>query len=143
VRDTQQPWVTSDLGNDTRFPELAWWLGDRGIRSLCVVPATTALRKLGALAFGSRLESAYAENDVIFLQQVARQVAVAVDNALNFEQAQSVQTQLKEERDRWACLDISSLLIQSGKCSHPPLIFPLILHNLIGRPRNSEGVALR
>jgi len=100
VRDTQQPWVTSDLGTDTRFPELARWLGDRGIRSLCIVPATTALRKLGALAFGSSLESAYAETDVIFLQQVARQVAVAVDNALNFEQAQSVQTQLKEDRDR-------------------------------------------
>src|SRR5262249_24505570 len=82
------------------IPELARWLGDRGIRSLCIVPATTALRKLGALAFGSSLESAYAETDVIFLQQVARQVAVAVDNALNFEQAQSVQTQLKEDRDR-------------------------------------------
>jgi formate hydrogenlyase transcriptional activator len=38
VRDTQQPWVTSDLGSDTRFPELARWLGDRGIRSLCIVP---------------------------------------------------------------------------------------------------------
>src|SRR5215475_8374875 len=100
VRDTQQPWVASDLGSDTRFPELAGWLGDREIRSLCVVPATTALRKLGALAFGSSLESAYAETDVIFLQQVARQVAVAVDNALNFEQAQSVQTKLKEDRDR-------------------------------------------
>ena len=100
VRDTQQPWVTSDLGSDTRFPELARWLGDHGVRSLCIVPATTALRKLGALAFGSSLESAYAETDVIFLQQVARQVAVAVDNALNFEQAQSVQMQLKEDRDR-------------------------------------------
>ena len=80
------------------------WLGDRGIRSLCVVPATTALRKLGALAFGSRMEAAYSEIDVIFLQQVARQVAVALDNALNFEQAQSVQQQLKEERDRLSLL---------------------------------------
>src|SRR4249920_2122433 len=100
VRDTQEPWVASDLGNDTRFPDLARWLGDRGIRSLFVVPATTALRKLGALAFGSRVAAAYSDIDVIFLQQVARQVAVAVDNALNFEQAQSVQQQLKEERDR-------------------------------------------
>ena len=104
VRDTQEPWVASDLGNDTRFPDLARWLGDRGIRSLCVVPATTALRKLGALAFGSRVAAAYSDIDVIFLQQVARQVAVAVDNALNFEQAQSVQQQLKEERDRLSLL---------------------------------------
>ena len=47
-----------------------------------------------------RVGDAYSEIDVIFLQQVARQVAVALDNALNFEQVQSVQQQLTEERDR-------------------------------------------
>ena len=77
------------------FPICHAGLCDRGVESLCVVPATTALRKLGALAFGSRLQAAYSEVDVIFLQQVARLVAVAVDNALHFEQAQSVQDQLK------------------------------------------------
>jgi formate hydrogenlyase transcriptional activator len=104
VWETQRPWVVSTLSNDTRFPELGQWLYDRGIRSLCVVPVTTALRKLGALAFGSRVEAAYAEMDVIFLQQVARQVAVALDNALNFEQAQSVQQQFQRERDRLSLL---------------------------------------
>jgi len=129
VRDTQQPWVTSDLGSDTRFPELARWLGDHGVRSLCIVPATTALRKLGALAFGSSLESAYAETDVIFLQQVARQVAVAVDNALNFEQAQSVQTQLKEDRD---CL---SLMLEVNNA----VVSVLDLHELL----NAVAASLR
>ncbi|MGB7946589.1 MAG: sigma 54-interacting transcriptional regulator [Candidatus Binatia bacterium] len=104
MRETQQPWVAADLESDTRFPDLASWLSERGIRSLCVVPATTALRKLGALAFGSRTDGAYSELDVIFLQQVARQVAAALDNALNFEEAQSVQQQLKEERDRLSLL---------------------------------------
>ncbi|HEY7322444.1 MAG TPA: sigma 54-interacting transcriptional regulator [Candidatus Binatia bacterium] len=112
VRETQQPWVASDLGSDTRFPDLARWLGDRGIRSVCVVPATTALRKLGALAFGSRVAAAYSDSDVIFLQQVARQVAVAVDSAVNFEQSQSVQQQLKEERDRLSLLlDVNNAVV--------------------------------
>ena len=62
------------------------------------------IKETGALAFGSRVAAAYSDIDVIFLQQVARQVAVAVDNALNFEQAQSVQQQLKEERDRLSLL---------------------------------------
>jgi formate hydrogenlyase transcriptional activator len=104
VRETQEPWVASNLNKDSRFPELAQWLCDRGVGSVCVVPVTTALRKLGALAFGSRLEGAYSEIDVTFLQQVARQVAVALDNALNFEEAQNVQQQLKEERDRLSLL---------------------------------------
>ena len=100
VWETQKPWVVSRLGGDARFPELCQWLRERGIQSLCLVPVTTALRKLGALAFGSRIEGAYSDIDVIFLQQVARQVAVALDNALNFEQVQSVQQELTEERDR-------------------------------------------
>ena len=100
VWETQKSWVVSNLGSDARFPDLGRWLHERGIQSLCVVPVTTALRKLGALAFGSRVGGAYSEIDVIFLQQVARQVAVALDNALNFEQVQSVQQQLTEERDR-------------------------------------------
>jgi formate hydrogenlyase transcriptional activator len=104
VHQTQQPWVVSHLAADTRFPDLSRWLCDRGVESLCVVPATTALRNLGALAFGSRTQAAYSEVDVIFLQQVARLVAVAVDNALHFEQAQSVREQLKAERDRLSLL---------------------------------------
>src|SRR5712692_2113487 len=104
VWQTQQPWVVSAMERDTRFPEMTQWLADRGIKSLCVLPITTALRKLGALAFGSSREAAYFEPDVEFLQQVAKQVAVAVDNALNFERAQSTQHQLKQERDRLSLL---------------------------------------
>jgi transcriptional regulator with GAF, ATPase, and Fis domain len=104
VWQTQQPWVVSRLDADTRFPGMCTWLHDRGLRSLCVLPVTTALRRLGALALGSAQEAAYSDTDVLFLQQVARQVAVAVDNALNFERAQSVQQQLKEERDRLSTL---------------------------------------
>ncbi len=104
VWQTQKPWVVSHLADDTKFPDLSHWLRDRGVQSLCIVPVTTALRKLGALAFGSRVAGAYSEMDVIFLQQVARQVAVALDNALNFKEAQSVQQQLKEERDRLSLL---------------------------------------
>ncbi len=104
VWQTQEPWVVSDLAVANRFPDCSRWLSERGVKSLCVVPVTTAVRKLGALAFGSSHKSAYSESDVSFLQQVARQVAVAVDNAINFERAQSVQQQLKEERDRLSLL---------------------------------------
>ena len=129
VWQTQQPWVVSRLASDTRFPELCNWLYDRGMRSLCVVPVTTALRKLGALAFGSTQEEAYSEVDVAFLQQVARQVAVAVDNALNFETAQSIQQQLKEQRDRL------SLLLEVNNA----VVSALDLHELL----NAVSASLR
>jgi formate hydrogenlyase transcriptional activator len=104
VRETQESWVVADMSSENRFPEMAGWLHERGVMSLCIVPVTTALRKLGALAFGSRVSAAYSDVDVIFLHQVARQAAVAVDNALNFAEAQAGQKQLKEERDRLSLL---------------------------------------
>lgn len=129
VWQTQQPWVVSAMERDTRFPEVTQWLADRGIKSLCVLPITTALRRLGALAFGSRREAAYSEPDVEFLQQVAKQVAVAVDNALNFERAQSIQEQLKQERDRL------SLLLEVNNA----VVSTLNLHELL----NAVSASLR
>jgi len=64
------------------------------------VPLTTALRRLGAMGFGSLQRKPYSQADFDFMQQVAKQVAVAVDNALHFEQTQSIQKQLKDEHDR-------------------------------------------
>ncbi|HEY7164611.1 MAG TPA: sigma 54-interacting transcriptional regulator [Candidatus Binatia bacterium] len=114
VRDTQEAWIVSDVHGEKRFPKATEWLREHGVLTLCVVPVATALRKLGALAFGSRMAGAYAEIDVIFLQQVARQVAVAVDNALNFEQAQSGQQQLEKERDRLSLLlDITNSVVSA------------------------------
>src|SRR6185503_3163197 len=46
------------------------------------------------------------------LQQVARQVAVAVDNAHNFAAAQSIQEQLKQERDHLGLLlDVNNAIV--------------------------------
>ena len=72
--------------------ELERWPGflDRvppfGVQSLCWLPLTTARRRLGALILHAKQPSAYDTADVGFLQLVANQVAVAVDNALAFQE---------------------------------------------------------
>ncbi len=100
VWETQQPFVLNDTEEETRFPSLLQILRENGVRSTCSVPLTTAQRRLGVLSFGRRTPHQYGKIEVEFLQQVARQVAVAVDNALNFERAQAYQRQLAQERDR-------------------------------------------
>ncbi|MGH8515229.1 MAG: GAF domain-containing protein, partial [Gammaproteobacteria bacterium] len=85
VWQTQRPLVVSNLENETRFPRVTALLRQQGMRSFCAVPLTSAQRRLGALGFGSRDESAYDETDLDFLHHVAAQVAVAVDNALNYQ----------------------------------------------------------
>jgi formate hydrogenlyase transcriptional activator len=100
VWETQQPFIMDDSEKQTRFPALLQKFRENRMRSSCSVPLTTAQRRLGVLAFGRQTPHEYREVEVAFLQQVARQVAVAVDNALNFERAQAYQRQLAQERDR-------------------------------------------
>jgi formate hydrogenlyase transcriptional activator len=75
-------------------------LRENGVQSYCVVPLTTALRRLGAMGFGSLQTRSYQKAEINFMQQVAKQVAVAVDNVLHDESAQAAQQQLARERDR-------------------------------------------
>ena len=147
VWQSQQPWVVSAMERDTRFPEMTHWLADRGIKSLCVLPITTALRKLGALAFGSAREAAYSEADVEFLQQVAMQVAVAVDNALNYQSSQAAQEQLQREHHISrllldvnnavvAKLDLRELFTAITACLHRVMQFAYVSLSLYDRESN-------
>jgi formate hydrogenlyase transcriptional activator len=100
VWKTQQPLVISEVEKEIRFPRVTKVMLELGVKSFCVVPLTTAQRKLGALVFGSLQAAAYDDADLEFLQQVAKQVAVAVDNALNYQSVQCYQQALSRERDR-------------------------------------------
>ncbi len=101
---TQQPVLLPDLTAEDRWPLIVGMLRSNGVCSSCYLPLTTAHRRIGALGFGSRSPAVYSTEDVEFMQQVARQVAVAVENALNGEQVRSYQQQLQRERDRLKAL---------------------------------------
>jgi formate hydrogenlyase transcriptional activator len=89
-------------------------LRDSGVRSFASLPLTTAQRRLGAMGFGRLQPKAISDSDIQFMERVAAQVAVAVDNALNFEAAQAYQQQLAEQRDRLqVLLDINNVLVTS------------------------------
>ena len=92
--------VVLHVDEETRFSALIKVLRQDSVKSFCALPLTTSLRRLGALVFGSVEEHAYGESDLFFLQQVTNQVAVAVDNALNYESAQSARRELVQERDQ-------------------------------------------
>ena len=104
VWKTQQPLVVNDVSHDDRFSAVTPLLRENGVQSYCVVPLTTALRRLGAMGFGSRQDKMYLPAEVSFMQDVAKQIAVAVDNVLHDESARVAQQQLKRERDRFQLL---------------------------------------
>ena len=109
---SRKPYYVHDVTEAARYPILENLLRANGVRSYCVLPLVTAQHDLGGLSFGAEQASAYSNEDIEFMEQVARQVAVAVDNALNHEAARAYEDQLKRERDRLsALLEINNAVV--------------------------------
>jgi len=81
VYQNQVPVVVRRTDQETRFPLMRDRLAELGLGSAYVLPLSTAHRKLGSLAFSSRLEDAYSPDEQGFLSLVANQIAVAIDDA--------------------------------------------------------------
>jgi formate hydrogenlyase transcriptional activator len=114
VWQTQQSFIAANVAEEKRYPEFMQRLGEMGVGSLAILPLTTAQRRLGAMGFGRLIPERITGVELGFMQRVATQVAVAVDNALNFESTQAYQKQLAEERDRLqVLLEINNVLVTS------------------------------
>jgi len=112
VWQSQQPFVVND--EDTRYPVFLQQLREAGVHSIAMVPLTTAQRRLGAMGFGTLLPQKITDSELAFMQRVASQVAVAVDNALNLETSQAYQAQLAEERDSLrVLLEVNNVLVST------------------------------
>ena len=97
VWQTQQPLITSSVAELRRWPRLLERVQPYGVQSYCWLPLTTARRRLGTLVFTCKQPSAYDAADVGFLQLVANQVAVAVENALAFQEIEALKDKLAKE----------------------------------------------
>ena len=114
VWQTQRPLVVPRIDGETRFAEVRRILRAEGMRSFCILPLTTPLRRLGGLSFASQEEDAFSEADVDVLQELTSQVALAVDNTLHHEAAQRAQRQLASERDRLRLLlEVNNALVSN------------------------------
>jgi formate hydrogenlyase transcriptional activator len=114
VWQTQRPLVVPRIDAETRFPVVCQVLRGEGMRSFCILPLTTPLRRLGGLTFASTDEDAFSEADAEILQELTSQVALAVDNVLHHETAQRAQDQLARERDRLQLLlDVNNAVVSN------------------------------
>jgi formate hydrogenlyase transcriptional activator len=114
VWERQEALIISDLEQEKRFEKALGSLREINVKSFCILPLTSAHRRLGAVGFGSQRVGTYDEAGVEFLQLVARQIAVAVDNALSHQAAQALQQQLEHERDRLKLLlDLNNSVVST------------------------------
>src|SRR5258708_27689731 len=104
VWKNQKPLLIPDIAADPQFPSATPVLLEHGVRALCGFPLTTPRRRLGAYSLGSSQPNAYSGSDFELPLRVAEYVALAVENALNFEQATELQRHLPSERDHLSLL---------------------------------------
>lgn len=117
VWQNQVPLAIPDLSLETRFGRGIQTLKHVGIQSYCLLPLTTAQRRIGALCLGSSQVNAYNETDLGFLKRVGEMAAQAIENAQNREA-------LQQEKDRLQMLlQVNATLVSSLDLQK---LFPLI-----------------
>jgi formate hydrogenlyase transcriptional activator len=101
----QQPLVIPSVESEARWPEFMERVREAGVRALTLVPLTAGENRLGVFGFGSLEPFDPSPAELVFLDRVASEFAVAVDAFL-------AKQQLVRERDRLRALfDITNALV--------------------------------
>jgi formate hydrogenlyase transcriptional activator len=95
VFDHQQP-LRRNLEEEPQFAnERRLWA--EGLRSLCIVPLILRGKSIGTLSVVSREKDRYSEEAAQFLQEVATQVALAIENMKFYEEIATLKARLEKE----------------------------------------------
>ena len=141
VIETQESLVVPDVSVEARWPRAMTEFGALGVGSFCAVPLTTACRQLGSLALGRRDKTAYTPAEVALLRDLAKLVAVAIDNAVNFDETRALQARFASERDHLGLLlDVTNAMVSNLE---PRALFSVIaksVRRVVAHDYTSLGV---
>lgn len=88
--------VRRDLEKEQEYPNERR-LVTEGIRSMCVVPLAFQGKCIGLLSLVSQQNDRYSDEDAMFLQEVASQVTLAIQNMQSYQQIESLKARLEKE----------------------------------------------
>ncbi len=127
----------------SRFSPLTMSLAEKfGIGSGCAVPLIAHGHTLGSLSMVSFREKAFTLEDAKLLEQCSAQIAIAVENALNFEKARRAEEEARQERDRsQLLLEVNNAVITHLNLSELLTAVSAHLSGLL--PHDSTFIALR
>ena len=96
VFEHQRPLLRRDVETEWQYP-IEQRLLDTGLRSFCLAPLIMGGKGVGTLGIGSEKVNQYSEQDAEFLQEVANQVTLAIENMKAYEEIRSLKTRLEAE----------------------------------------------
>ena len=93
-----KPLVLDDLKPHQYTNQVTQWFIAEGMKSACWMPLLRGEQRLGVLCIGSRRRAAFHASEVPLLTAVAGQVAIAVENALAFQEINNLREELAKEK---------------------------------------------
>ncbi len=91
----QKALLRCNLERERHYPPDDWAHAD-GVRSYIIVPLVVRGRSIGTLAVASTVADQYSEADAAFLQEAAKQVALAIENMQAYEALTRAEEMLRE-----------------------------------------------
>ena len=98
ARDTLKP-VVVDTRKRDEFASVTTELATgEGMKALCGIPLVNRGRVLGILSTGRTTETPFIPEDVDFLSRASGQIAIAIENALAYQEISELKDKLAQER---------------------------------------------
>ena len=136
---TQEPIVVRTSDMRTELAAFVERMRDTGLASACAFPLTTAHRQFGSLVFASGLADAYPPEEIRFCALVADQIALALDDAINFQAAETdLQASRKAQERLELLLDLTNRVVSK-------LDLRAVLHEIsvqVRRVMHCDGVGI-
>src|SRR5579863_3252972 len=108
----QRPLMVSATSDGARFPKYVAWMHELGLQSEYVLPVSSAESRLGAIGFGSGSGHLSGESERHWLQLIAKEFSVAIDDTSNLREARWNRQELARQRDRFRLLlEINNALV--------------------------------
>jgi formate hydrogenlyase transcriptional activator len=96
VFDHRSPSVRCDLEKEHQHSTECRFAAE-GMRSHCIVPLLARGNCIGVLAIASRKTDLYDNDDAEFLQEIANQIALAIENMRSYEEIAALKARLETE----------------------------------------------
>ncbi|MCI0455090.1 MAG: sigma 54-interacting transcriptional regulator [Candidatus Dadabacteria bacterium] len=94
--DNKKPLIMRDLSKEGGFSTDKMLL-EEGLRSYIIAPLIIGEKAIGSLNIGSKTPNRFQEADAEFLSLVAKQIALAIDNARAHEEIEKLKNRLEKE----------------------------------------------
>ncbi len=98
VINNLKPCIINTTNAEQFPPEIRGELALEGAKSICLLPLVNRGRAFGVMSIGRTTEIPFAGDEIEFLGQVARQIAIAIENALAYEEISSLRDKLAQEK---------------------------------------------